>query len=176
MRAIRTVASLVPAASPRGNGAAAQPFYRSDIMTRQEQKRTLTTTHQRYNQQDMMQERNESGASGAPEPEPSNQLFVANISYGIRAEDLEREFAEFGKVVSAKIIYDPRGLSKGYEAKDFLCPSVSRYPSNKQQWAFSFMTYPLELANFIPIVARNYLVTVMSPSKTLTTPPKRLRS
>lgn len=44
---------------------------------------------------------------------PTKTIYVGNISYGIRAEDLSREFAEFGQVVSSKIIYDPRGLSKG---------------------------------------------------------------
>jgi len=44
---------------------------------------------------------------------PTKTVYVGNISYGIRAEDLSREFAEFGQVESSKIIYDPRGLSKG---------------------------------------------------------------
>ncbi|KAF3919675.1 Nucleolin [Dactylellina cionopaga] len=50
---------------------------------------------------------------------PTKRIYVGNISYGIRGEDLEREFSEFGKVVSARVIYDPRGLSKGFGYVEF---------------------------------------------------------
>ncbi|KAK6338191.1 hypothetical protein TWF730_002266 [Orbilia blumenaviensis] len=55
---------------------------------------------------------------GNPLP-PTKRIYVGNISYGIRGEDLEREFGEFGKVVSAKVVYDPRGLSKGFGYVEF---------------------------------------------------------
>ncbi|KAK6336420.1 hypothetical protein TWF696_001975 [Orbilia brochopaga] len=50
---------------------------------------------------------------------PTKKIYVGNISYGIRGEDLEREFSEFGKVIGAKVIYDPRGLSKGFGYVEF---------------------------------------------------------
>ncbi|KAK6342806.1 hypothetical protein TWF718_008193 [Orbilia javanica] len=55
---------------------------------------------------------------GNPLP-PTKRVYVGNISYGIRGEDLEREFGEFGKVLSAKVVYDPRGLSKGFGYIEF---------------------------------------------------------
>ncbi|EPS40926.1 hypothetical protein H072_5208 [Dactylellina haptotyla CBS 200.50] len=55
---------------------------------------------------------------GNPLP-PTKKIYVGNISYGIRGEDLEREFSEFGKVTSARVIYDPRGLSKGFGYVEF---------------------------------------------------------
>ncbi|KAK6533001.1 hypothetical protein TWF281_007167 [Arthrobotrys megalospora] len=55
---------------------------------------------------------------GNPLP-PTKRIYVGNISYGIRGEDLEREFGEFGKVISAKVVYDPRGLSKGFGYVEF---------------------------------------------------------
>ncbi|KAF3210978.1 hypothetical protein TWF106_010372 [Orbilia oligospora] len=67
---------------------------------------------------------------GNPLP-PTKRIYVGNISYGIRGEDLEREFGEFGKVVSAKVVYDPRGLSKGfgyveYEEQDAATAAVQK--------------------------------------------------
>jgi cold-inducible RNA-binding protein len=42
-------------------------------------------------------------------------LYVGNISYSMKAEELSSAFSQFGEVVSAKIISDKRsGRSKGY--------------------------------------------------------------
>jgi RNA recognition motif-containing protein len=42
-------------------------------------------------------------------------LYVGNISYSMKAEELSKAFSEFGEVKSAKIITDKRsGRSKGY--------------------------------------------------------------
>ncbi|MGL4908201.1 MAG: RNA recognition motif domain-containing protein [Bacteroidales bacterium] len=42
-------------------------------------------------------------------------IYVGNISYSMREEDLQNAFAEFGEVISAKIIMDKiTGRSKGY--------------------------------------------------------------
>ncbi|MCL2027681.1 MAG: RNA-binding protein [Bacteroidales bacterium] len=42
-------------------------------------------------------------------------IFVANLNYKIRKENLEAIFAEYGEVVSAKIIFDrDTKRSKGY--------------------------------------------------------------
>lgn len=48
------------------------------------------------------------------ELEPSNSLYIGNILFEVTPQDLEREFAPFGEIVSAKIAQDARGLSKGY--------------------------------------------------------------
>lgn len=42
-------------------------------------------------------------------------LYVGNISYSMREDELKDAFGQFGEVVSAKIIMDKRtGKSKGY--------------------------------------------------------------
>ncbi|MGL4363795.1 MAG: RNA recognition motif domain-containing protein [Bacteroidales bacterium] len=42
-------------------------------------------------------------------------IYVGNISYSMREEDMQNAFAEFGNVISAKIIMDKiTGRSKGY--------------------------------------------------------------
>ena len=40
-------------------------------------------------------------------------VYVGNLFFDVRSEDLEREFSRAGKVLSAKVISDVRGLSKG---------------------------------------------------------------
>ncbi len=42
-------------------------------------------------------------------------LYVGNISYSMKEEELRKAFGQFGEVVSVKIIIDKRtGKSKGY--------------------------------------------------------------
>lgn len=42
-------------------------------------------------------------------------LYVGNISYSMKEEDLKKAFGQFGNVMSVKIIADKRtGKSKGY--------------------------------------------------------------
>ena len=44
-----------------------------------------------------------------------SKLYVGNLSYGVRDEDLQREFAAFGTVVSAQVNVDrDTGRSKGF--------------------------------------------------------------
>jgi len=44
-----------------------------------------------------------------------NKLYVGNLSYSIRDEDLQTHFAEFGPVTSAKVMMDrDTGRSKGF--------------------------------------------------------------
>ncbi|RFU34308.1 hypothetical protein B7463_g1986, partial [Scytalidium lignicola] len=50
---------------------------------------------------------------------PSNSVYVGNLLFDIRAEDLEKEFAEFGPIKSVKIATDGRGLSKGFGYVEF---------------------------------------------------------
>ena len=54
----------------------------------------------------------QSGTFG--EPKPSKILYVGNLFFEVRAEELEREFSRFGEVVNCRIAQDPKGLSKGY--------------------------------------------------------------
>jgi cold-inducible RNA-binding protein len=44
-----------------------------------------------------------------------NKLYVGNLSYGMRDDDLQQHFARFGTVVSAKVMMDrDSGRSKGF--------------------------------------------------------------
>ena len=45
----------------------------------------------------------------------SSKLYVGNLSYAMRDDDLQQRFAEFGGVVSAKVMMDrDSGRSKGF--------------------------------------------------------------
>ena len=45
----------------------------------------------------------------------NNKLYVGNLSYSIRDNDLEQQFAQFGNVTSAKVMMDrDTGRSKGF--------------------------------------------------------------
>ncbi|MEG2046597.1 MAG: RNA-binding protein [Comamonas sp.] len=45
----------------------------------------------------------------------NNKLYVGNLSYSIRDNDLEQQFAGFGNVTSAKVMMDrDTGRSKGF--------------------------------------------------------------
>ena len=40
--------------------------------------------------------------------------YVGNLFYDVKEDDLKREFSRYGTVKRVTIIYDGRGLSKGY--------------------------------------------------------------
>jgi len=45
----------------------------------------------------------------------SNKLYVGNLSYSVRDEDLQQEFSAYGQVQSAKVMMDrDSGRSKGF--------------------------------------------------------------
>jgi len=45
----------------------------------------------------------------------SNKLYVGNLSYSVRDDDLQQQFSEFGTVQSAKVMMDrDSGRSKGF--------------------------------------------------------------
>ena len=45
----------------------------------------------------------------------NNKLYVGNLSYAIRDDDLRQQFAEFGTLVSAKVMMEREtGRSKGF--------------------------------------------------------------
>ena len=48
-------------------------------------------------------------------PIMGNKLYVGNLPYSVRDEDLEQQFGEFGSVSSAKVMTDrDTGRSKGF--------------------------------------------------------------
>ena len=52
-------------------------------------------------------------------PKTSNVIYVGNLFFDVKEEDLQTEFAKAGRVVNVKIVADARGLSKGF---DYLLP------------------------------------------------------
>ena len=52
-------------------------------------------------------------------PKTSNVVYVGNLFFDVKEEDLQNEFTRAGPVVNTKIIVDGRGLSKGL---DYLLP------------------------------------------------------
>ncbi len=54
------------------------------------------------------------GGMEAREAEASSTVYVGNLFFDVRGEDLKKEFERAGPVVSTKIIVDQRGLSKGF--------------------------------------------------------------
>ncbi|KAH8674550.1 hypothetical protein BGZ60DRAFT_447930 [Tricladium varicosporioides] len=54
-----------------------------------------------------------------PPVEPSASIYIGNLLFDITANDLEREFSQFGSIKSSTIATDPRGLSKGFGYIEF---------------------------------------------------------
>jgi len=48
------------------------------------------------------------------QPQPSKIVYVGNLYFEVKAEQLERQFNPYGEVVNSKIVTDNNGLSKGY--------------------------------------------------------------
>ena len=58
---------------------------------------------------------------GFDAPKTSNVVYVGNLFFDVKEEDLQTEFARAGRVLNVKIVTDARGLSKGF---DYLLPST----------------------------------------------------
>ncbi|KAI4661878.1 uncharacterized protein J4E78_004668 [Alternaria triticimaculans] len=50
---------------------------------------------------------------------PNNMLYIGNLYYEVSAEQLKRVFSKFGELESTKIVYDNRGLSRGFGYVEF---------------------------------------------------------
>ncbi|RYN96622.1 hypothetical protein AA0119_g8154 [Alternaria tenuissima] len=50
---------------------------------------------------------------------PNNMLYIGNLYYEVTAEQLKRVFSKFGDVESTRIVYDNRGLSRGFGYVEF---------------------------------------------------------
>lgn len=46
--------------------------------------------------------------------EPKETIFIGNLFYDVTAEDLKAQMSKYGVVEGVNIIYDSRGISKGY--------------------------------------------------------------
>ncbi|KAL7275268.1 hypothetical protein RUND412_001796 [Rhizina undulata] len=50
---------------------------------------------------------------------PTKVLYLGNIQFDVREDELKEHFSQFGTVMATKIIYDPRGLSRGFGYVEF---------------------------------------------------------
>ena len=59
------------------------------------------------------------GSSSGEGASPSHTLYVGNLFFDVTEDALKKEFQKFGNVNMVRIIYDGRGLSKGYDIMVF---------------------------------------------------------
>lgn len=55
---------------------------------------------------------------------PSSSVYVGNLYFDVKESDLQTEFSQIGEIKSVKIIYDSRGLSKGYVSFHYRAASL----------------------------------------------------
>lgn len=56
----------------------------------------------------------ETSAANSDAPKTSKTVYVGNLFFDVKTEDIKTAFLKAGPVVEAKIIMDQRGLSKGF--------------------------------------------------------------
>ncbi|KAL8685187.1 MAG: hypothetical protein Q9218_007915 [Villophora microphyllina] len=54
-----------------------------------------------------------------PQPTPQPNVYVGNLFFDVKSEDLRKEFEKCGPIESVKLIMDNRGLSKGFGYVNF---------------------------------------------------------
>ncbi|KAI4272802.1 MAG: hypothetical protein LQ337_005047 [Flavoplaca oasis] len=65
---------------------------------------------------------------------PSTNVYVGNLFFDVREDDLRKKFEECGTIESVKLIMDNRGLSKGYVFFLSLHPSLLPiFPKTQRQ-------------------------------------------
>ncbi|OAX80411.1 hypothetical protein ACJ72_05254 [Emergomyces africanus] len=50
---------------------------------------------------------------------PNDTIYVGNLFFEVTAEDLKRDLAKFGTIHSVRIVYDSRGMSRGFAYVQF---------------------------------------------------------
>ena len=61
----------------------------------------------------------------------SNKLYVGNLSYSVRDDDLQQQFSAFGSVQSAKVMMDrDSGRSKGFGFVEMASPAEAEAAIN----------------------------------------------
>ncbi|KAL6703161.1 hypothetical protein ACN47E_010154 [Coniothyrium glycines] len=56
---------------------------------------------------------------GEPPAEPSKMVYVGNLYFEVTADQVRRVFARFGEIEKVRIVYDGRGLSRGFGYVEF---------------------------------------------------------
>ena len=68
------------------------------------------------------------GNAPALDGEPSTTVYVGNLYFDVRSEDLKKEFERAGPIEEAKVVMDHRGLSKGYTTLNLPRKILSHFP------------------------------------------------
>lgn len=63
--------------------------------------------------------------NNSAKPKASN-LFVKNLNVSIDDLELEKLFSAYGKVTSAKVMYNKDGISKGFGFVCYSCPEEAK--------------------------------------------------
>ncbi|KAL5336703.1 hypothetical protein BJX70DRAFT_371712 [Aspergillus crustosus] len=63
--------------------------------------------------------RTDSKRKGRNLTEPNQTIFVGNLFYDVTASDLKRQMSKYGVVQAVRVIYDTRGISKGFAYVQF---------------------------------------------------------
>ncbi|KAI9374395.1 hypothetical protein BJX61DRAFT_307736 [Aspergillus egyptiacus] len=57
---------------------------------------------------------------------PKDTIFIGNLFYDVTAEDLKAQMSKYGTVEEVNVLYDSRGISKGFAYVQFDSPSAAR--------------------------------------------------
>ena len=70
----------------------------------------------------------QTSGAGSDAPKTSNVVYVGNLFFDVKEEDLQQEFSKAGRVVNTRLIKDARGMSKGF---DYLQPCTRILVGNR---------------------------------------------
>ncbi|KAL9029010.1 MAG: hypothetical protein Q9196_002702 [Gyalolechia fulgens] len=101
---------------------------------------------------------------------PNETVYVGNLFFDVREEDLKREFQKIGPVETVKLIVDNRGLSKGFGYVTFkTVASAEEAVNTLDQRDFEGRRLTVQFANqrSRPTLSANNRVPLADPSRTL---------
>ena len=84
-----------------------------------------------------------SGASEEASSQVTKTIYIGNLFFDVKEQDLEKELSKAGKVLKTKIIYDQRGLSKGYASSSSAFPPIpyKAHLANCRTFSFGYVDF-----------------------------------
>ncbi|EEH33765.2 nucleic acid-binding protein [Paracoccidioides lutzii Pb01] len=55
----------------------------------------------------------------APDVRPNETIYIGNLFFEVTADDLKRDMSKFGNILAVRIVYDNRGMSRGFAYVQF---------------------------------------------------------
>lgn len=100
---------------------------------------------------------------------PGRTLYIGNLYYEVTADQLQRVFSRFGEIENVKIIYDNRGLSRGFGYVEFKnIPDAQTAIDNLDMQVFEGRNLVVQFHREKPGFGKNNRAnSTNSPSKTL---------